>query len=154
MAKTCKYLIKLIEMQTTRTSSGSPQKLFAAASDKLAEATTAFKSEDYSGVIQCCNTAIELELKHGLHIPTTITKINTAKIIELCLSYKVGPQPYLSELRSHVVNLDNEIKHRGYNPSKTDSVKAIKATEEFLTEWQNSKLTISNEFQESIYRGV
>jgi len=81
-------------------------------------------------------------------IPTTITKINTPKIIDVLVKHKVEPYLYLAEAKKRIVMIDNKIKHQGYLPSKIDCIHGIKAMEEVISKFR------TKEIKNKIYEGL
>jgi hypothetical protein len=130
------------------------RKFLQDAKDKLKEAGLSFEHEDYSSVINNLNTATELALKDELDIPNTISKINTRKILDICISEKIGPIDYLKELIKHVLEIDNKVKHQGYSPDKIDCINAITAVEEFLKKANKYPLKMNDVVKKKIFSGL
>lgn len=152
---TCKYILEVLDLMNQTNKHINEGKVFLSVEDKLKEAGIAFRTEDYPSVLNCLNTAIELLLKDKLDIPTTITKINTAKIIEICIKENVGISiKHLNEINKHVCNIDNKIKHQSYMPSKLDSINAIKSVEDLKKLLEHTPINMTNELKEKIYSGV
>lgn len=147
------YLLELLRMQEGSSNIGQ-RMILQGAKDKLKEAGTSFKNEDYTSVINSLNTAIELALKDELDIPTTISKINTRKVVEICLSENIGPVDYMKELIKHVLEIDNKIKHRGYNPSRVDCINAIAAVENFLVKIDKFPFKVTDAIKTKIFSGL
>jgi len=150
----CDYILELLKLETSSKEKIEGGKIFQGAEDKLKEAGVSFDNNDRPSVINNLNTCIELALKDKLNIPTTITKINTNKIIEICVSEGVGPVEYLKEIKKHVLDIDNRVKHQGYTPSKKDCIDAIKATEDFINKAKIYSFEVTEEIKEKIYSGV
>lgn len=153
-AEFCDYILELLELKTRSEKRIHERKIFQEADDKLKEAGVSFSKGDSTSVINNLNTCIELALKDKLDIPITITKINTDKIIDICMAHKVGPVEYLKEIKKHVLEIDNKIKHQGYSPSRKDCVDAIKATEGFLKKAKKYSFKVKGEIKEKIYSEV
>lgn len=150
----CDYILELLELKTSSEEKIDERKIFHGAEDKLKEAGVSFSKDDKSSVINNLNTCIELALKDKLDIPTTITKINTNKIIEICIADGVGPVEYLKQIKKHVLEIDNRVKHIAYSPSKKDCIDAIKATEDFLQKAKEHPFNITAETRDKIYSGL
>ncbi|MFQ6130208.1 MAG: hypothetical protein ACE5OT_05335 [Candidatus Hadarchaeaceae archaeon] len=150
----CDYILELLELKTRSEKRIGKRNIFQEAEDKLKEAGVSFSKSDPTSVINNLNTCIELVLKDKLDIPMTITKINTDKIIDICIAHKVGPVEYLKEIQKHVIEIDNGGKHQGYSPSRKDCINAIKATEDFLKKAKKSSFKVKEEIKEEIYSGL
>ncbi len=118
-------LIDLLEKEMEKKSKNE-RKFLDSAQDKLNQAGASFNNQDFSGVSNKLNTAVELALKDTLDIPSTITGINTSKIIDILISEGIGPVEYLKEVRNHVL-MDNLVKHQGMSPIEARAVTAITA---------------------------
>jgi hypothetical protein len=132
----------------------SEQKLFASAQDKLKEAGRSFEAEDYVSVMNNLNTALELVLKDKLEIPTTIKSINTAKILDVLISNRVPHYLFLDEAKKHVLQIDNETKHRPYNPSKADCIIAIKSMEDLMAKLKSTQFNLNSDVKAAIYKDL
>lgn len=150
----CKYIIDLLDIEDSLKMNIERGDIFQGARDKLDEASVCFRRDDYSGTINNLNTCLELILKEKFSIPTTIKKINTAKIIDIAIKYDIGPTKFFSETRKYVTEIDNKIKHMGYSPSKEESIHAIKIMEEFIRNFDKYQITLTEEIINKIYSGV
>jgi len=130
------------------------KKFLQGAQDKLKEAGISFEHQDYSSTINNLNTAVELALKDELDIPLTIKKINTRKILDLCVSENIGPVNYLKELGKHILDISNKIKHTGYSPSKVDCITAIAAFEDFLKKTPKYPFSLNEATKKKIFMGI
>ena len=148
------YILEIIEMEGASEEKIEEGKIFQSAKEKLKEASLCFQREDYSSTINNLNTGLELLLKEKFDIPTTITKINTAKIIEIAIKHDLGPVDYLKQTKKYVSIIDNDVKHRGYKATKTDCVKALKSMEELSNKIEGIKITLTEEIRDKIYSGV
>jgi hypothetical protein len=125
-------------------------KIFESADEKMKQAGLSFSKEDYSSTFHNLNTAFELIIKDKVGIPTTITKINTANIVEVLIKYKIEPHLYLNEVRKRVIDIDNKTKHQGYLPSKIDAINGIRAMEDLISKLRNKELVLSDEVRNKI----
>lgn len=150
----CNYINELLDFEDSLKMNIERGDIFQGARDKLDEASVCFRREDYSGTINNLNTCLELILKEKFGIPTTIKKINTAKIINLAIKYDIGPIKFFGETRKYVTEIDNKIKHMGYSPSKTESIHAIKNMEELITNFDKYHIKLTDEIINKIYSGI
>lgn len=127
--------------------------LFNNSKDKFISAIECFKREDYPSTINNLNTSIELVLKDKLDIPTTISNIQTNKIIEILVKHKLGPVGYLKEVQKHVF-LDNKTKHQGFSPTKIDCVNAIKSVEDLFKRLDKTEIKLTDEIKRKIYGNI
>lgn len=148
------YILELLRLEKSVESKIAGMKIFESANEKLKQAVQSFQKEDYSSTIHNLNTALELILKDKLEIPTTITKINTSKIIDISVKHKLGPYTYLSEAQKHVCLVDNKIKHQGYSPSKIDCINGIKVMEELISKFRDKEIKLTEEIRKKIYAGI
>ena len=129
-------------------------KIFEGASEKMKQAAVSFRKNDYPSTFHNLNTTLELVLKDKLGIPTTITKINTSRIIDILAKHKVELYRFLTEIRKHVVLIDNKIKHQGYSPSKIDCINGIKAMEELISKLRDKDIKLTDEIKNKIFEGL
>ena len=66
----------------------------------------------------------------------------------------MGPIKYFGEAKKHVLDMDNQIKHRGYTPSKIECIFAIKIMEELCQNLEGYQLTLTDEITKKIYSGI
>jgi len=149
-----RHLLEILEVEKASESKIKEGKIFESAEEKLKQASRSFRNGEYSTTFNNLNTALELILKDRLGIPTTITKINTSKIIEILVSHKIESYPYLSEASKHVLVIDNKIKHQGYSPSKVDCINGIKAMEELISKLRSKEIKLSEDIRNKIYEGL
>lgn len=150
----CKYVLEILGIDDAIQKDIEEGKIFQGAKDTLNAASLSFERGDYPGTINNSNTCLELLLKEKFKIPTTIKDINTAKIIEIAIKHKAGPIKYFEEAKKHVLAMDNQIKHRGYTPSKTECIFAIKIMEELCQNLEGYQITLTDEITKKIYSGV
>lgn len=149
-----KHLLAIIEIEKVTETKIGEMKIFESANEKLKQAGLSFRNEEYSSVSHNLDTALELVLKDKLGIPTTITKINTSRIIDILVKHKVQIHPYLTEAKKHIVRIDNKIKHQGYSPSKIDCINGIKVMEELIAKLRDKEIKLSEEIRNKIYEGL
>jgi HEPN domain-containing protein len=148
------YTLELLELEKSTKSKIAEMKIFESANEKIKEASLSFNKEDYSSVIHNLNTALELLLKDKLNIPTTLTKINTVRIIEILVKEKKGPYDYFSEAKKHVCLVDNKIKHQGYSPTKIDCINSMKVMEELMFRLKDNEIKLSEDVRNIIFGAV
>jgi len=148
------HILAIIEIEKTSETKIKEMKIFESANEKMKQAGLSFRREDYASTFHNLNTALELVLKDKLRIPTTITKINTSKPIDILIKEKVEPYLYLAEAKKRVIMIDNKIKHQGYSPSKIDCINGIKAMEELISELRDKEIKLSDEIRKKIYEGL
>jgi hypothetical protein len=151
---TLDYILELLDLQENAETRIEEGRVFSSAEEKMREAGKSFASGDYSSVLNNLNTALELALKDRLEIPTTITSINTTRIIEILVAERIGPVEYMTEVKKHLLQLDNKNKHQGYNPSKLDCVNAIKALEDLVQRLRTQPLELPKAVRSKIYADV
>lgn len=149
-----KHLLKIIQLEKKSTALLKEGKIFASAEEKMKQVNNAFKNEDYESTLNNLNSAFELVLKDKIGIPSTITGINTANIVEILIKYKVEPYLYLNEVRKRVTDIDNKVKHQGYCPSKIDAINAIGAMEKLIEKLRNTEFDLQEDVRNKICEGL
>jgi HEPN domain-containing protein len=152
--ETVEHILEILEIEKSSEAKIKGMKIFEGAEDKMKQAGLSFRKDDYPPTFHNLNTALELVLKDRLGIPTTITKINTSKIIDILVKHKVEPYLYLKEVKKRVLVIDNKIKHQGYSPSKIDCINGIKVMEELISRLRDKKIKLTEEIRNEIYRGL
>jgi len=127
------HIINIIDIEEKAIKASDEFRFFDSAIDKYKQAGLSFKDGDYPSVFNSLNSALELILKDKIGIPSTITKINTAKIIDILIKNKIEPYVHLSEANNKILQIDNKVKHQGYIPSKIDAINGMKIMEEILS---------------------
>ena len=148
------HFLKILEIEKAGEAKIKEMKIFESADEKMKQAALSFRKEDYTSTFHNLNTALELVLKDKIGIPTTITRINTSKIIEILVKHKVEPFLFLSEVKKRVALIDNKIKHQGYSPSKIDSINGVKAIEELISKLRDKEIKLTDEIKNKIYEGL
>jgi hypothetical protein len=126
----------------------------ATAEEKEKDAARSLEKEDYVGVMQNLNAALELALKDQLNIPTSIAKISASKMMRVLISNKVGPYMDMDEVSRHLLRFDNEGKHRTYLPTKTDCIRAMKSVQDLFAKLRAQPLRLEEDLQNKIYSEV
>lgn len=148
------HLIELIGIEKTVNAQVKEGRIFDGAEAKLKQAGLSFSEGDFSSVFNCLNTAFELIIKDKVGIPTTITNVNTANIVEVLVKHKVDPFLYVNEVRKRVIDIDNKVKHQGYSPSKIDAINGIKAMEDLVAKMKDHELILTDEVKNKICDGL
>jgi HEPN domain-containing protein len=149
-----RHLLEIIEIEKTSGEKIQAMKIFEGAEEKMKQVNLSFRKEDYNSCFNNLNTALELVLKEKLRIPLTITKVNTAKIVDILVKHKIQPHLYLSEAKKHITDITNKIKHSGYIPSKSDCIFAMKAMEELFAQLKMTEMELSKEVRNKIHEGL
>jgi hypothetical protein len=148
------HLLEILKIEKESNLLIKEMKIFEGAEEKMKQAGLSFQNEDYVSTFNNLNTAFELIIKDKVGIPTTITKIKTANIIEVLVKEKVEPHLYFNEVRKRIIDIDNKVKHQGYSPTKIDAINGIKAMEELLNKLRNVDLNLSDEVRNKICEGL
>lgn len=150
----CRYIKDTVRKERNAAVQIAKMKIFLGAKEKLEEAANAFRIGDNPGTFNHLNTCLELILKSKFRIPTTIKGINTASIIEVAVSQKIGPIKFLEEAKKRISELDNQVKHKGYNPSKVECINALRCMEELIKELESDRTILTDSFLEKVYAGI
>jgi len=148
------HLLEIIGIEKMGEEKIQAMKIFESAEEKMKQVNLSFRNGDYNSCFNNLNTALELVLKEKLRIPLTITKVNTAKIVDILVKHKIEPYLYLSEAKKHITDIANKIKHSAYTPSKSDCIYAIKAMEELLAQLKATTMELSEEVRNKIHKGL
>jgi hypothetical protein len=148
------HLLDILEIEKESKTLIKEMKIFESADEKMKQAGLCFQNEDYSSTFHNLNTALELIIKDKVGIPTTITGIKTANVIELLVKYKTEQYPYFNEVRKRVIDIDNKSKHQSYLPSKLEAINGIRAMEDLISKLRNTNLEISEELRNKIFEGL
>jgi hypothetical protein len=149
-----KYIISIIDIEMVVKKDVDEYRFFDSANDKYKQAGLSYEKDDYSAVFNNLNSAFELIIKDKLGIPSTITKINTAKIVDILVKYKIEPYLYLSEAEKRILQIDNKVKHQGYNPNKIDAINGMKSMEELLFKIKEMKINLTDELKNKIFQDI
>jgi hypothetical protein len=151
------HLLEIIQMEKASQTKIRDMKIFESAEEKLKEAGLCFRKDDYPSTFHSLNTSLELVLKDKLGIPTTITSINTSTVIDVLVSQKIEPYRYLTEVKKHILTIDNKVKHQGYTPSKIECIngmKAMKAMEDLISKLRDKEIEIPEDVRKRIFEGL
>lgn len=147
----CDYILRMIEIENEFERDAESGSIFSSAEDKMKEALLSFKSGDFSGTIGSLNTCLEIALKDKLKIPTTVKQINTLNLLEICAKHKIWQPEFLAQAKKHVLDIDNEIKHRALKAEKKDAILALKSMEDLMGEMKKADVAVADEVREKIY---
>ena len=146
----CEFVEKIIVKKESKTS-----KSFLRYPDLLKEAQLALRRDQQAYAIHLCDSAIEAFLKEMLDIRSTIVGAGTVKFISECIILNIpnGIELHLKEAKNKVCQLDNQIKHKAYVPSKLDAINALKVIEELLSRKERFK-SLNEEEKKKIWDGI
>ncbi len=124
-------------------------KAFLAHDELINQARLALRQGQDAFVIHLCDAAIEAFLKETFDVPSTIAGVGTVKFLSECIILNVpqGMELYMQEVKNKVSQMDNQIKHKAYVPSRLDAINALKATEEFYIRKDRFKNLTSDEIK-------
>ncbi len=147
----CEYMLKMIDIEMDVEKDMASGSIFHTVDGKMEEAALAFRNGDFSGAIGSLNTCLEIALKDRLKIPSTIKQINTLNLIEICAKHKIWQPEFLAQAKKHVLDIDNEIKHRALKAEKKDAILALKSMEDLMGEMKKTDVAITDGVREKIY---
>lgn len=124
----CKFVRELLSKK------GMKSKSFLSYKELIEQARIALKNGDDAYTINLCDSAVEVFLKNSFDVPMTIIGAGNVKFLSECmiLDTPKGMKLYLREVKNKVSQMDNQIKHKAYVPSKLDAINALKAIEELF----------------------
>jgi hypothetical protein len=148
------HILYLIDLEQSSKEKLKDFKIFDTAYDKIEFAGECLRNEDFSGVFNNLNTALELILKDKVDVPSTLKGINTANILEILVSEKVKAYQFLDEAKKRVVFISNEIKHHAYSPTQIDAIRAIRIMEELMKRIKDVNWELSEAVQNKIFKNL
>ena len=128
-------------------------KSFLGPADLIKKAILALRQGQDAYVIYLCDAAVEAFLKEVFDVPSTIVGAGTVKFLSECMILDIPHEMslYLQEVKNKVSQIDNQIKHKAYVPSRLDAINALKAVEElyarrhrFYTLTYEEKIKVQN----------
>lgn len=130
-------------------------KTFLSAGDLIKKAGVALKQNQDSYCVHLCDSAVETFFKEVFDIPSTLIGAGTVKFLSECMILDIpkGMDLYLKEIKNKVSQMNNQIKHKAYVPSRLDAINALKVTEEFYSR-KNRFNDLTNEEKKKIQIGV
>jgi len=146
---------KLLKGFLDKTPKESVKKQFLNSQDLLKQAGEALRQGHETFSLNLCDTAIESFLKEMFDIPSTIVGAGPVKFLSECMILDIpkGMDLYLKEVKNKVCQMNNQIKHKAYVPSRLDSINALKATEELFIR-KNRFRTLTIEEKRKVQVGV
>ncbi len=147
----CEYILKMLDIEMYADKDVESGSIFHTVGDKMEEAALAFRNGDFSGAIGSLNTCLEIALKEKLKIPSTIKQINTLNLIEICAKHKIWQPEFLAQAKKHILDIDNEIKHRALKAEKKDAILALKSMEDLIGEMKKSDVAVDKNVRGKIY---
>jgi len=107
-------------------------KSFLGPSDMIKKAGLALREGHEEYCVHLCDSTVEAFLKEVFDVPSTIVGAGSVKFLSECMILNVpeGMSLYLKEVKNKVCQMNNQVKHKGYVPSKLDAINALKVTEE------------------------
>ncbi len=128
---------------------------FLKSDDLIKNAGLALRNGQDSYVVHLCDTAIETFLKDAFDVPSTIVGAGTVKFLSECIILEIpkGLNLYLKEVKNKVSQIDNQIKHKAYAPSRLDAINALKAAEELFARKSWFK-NLTSEEKRKVHEGI
>ncbi len=128
----CQIITVLLEK--TKRKESKTAKQFLNSDDLLKQAGGALRNGQEAYSINLCDSAIEVFLKEMFDVPSTIVGAGNVKFLSECIILDIPPgmELYLKEVKNKVCQMNNQIKHKAYIPSRLDAINALKATEELI----------------------
>ncbi len=92
--------------------------LFLGIEEKMKRANESAKSNNKEGLFSNLHTVFEILLKDELGIALDMDGAKLGKVIRICLEKKVfnGKESILKQISKDICDVDNKIKHSGYDP--------------------------------------
>lgn len=149
--------IKAIEKFTERKvqKEMKENKTFLNPSDLIKQAGLALRQGNEAYSINLCDSAIESFLRDIFDVPSTVVGQGSVKFLSECmiLNIPAGMDFYLKEVKNKVCQMNNQIKHKGYIPTRLDAINALKVTEE-LYDRRNRFKDLPLEEKRKIQEGI
>ncbi|MFH1591946.1 MAG: hypothetical protein ABIB47_01115 [Candidatus Woesearchaeota archaeon] len=131
------------------------KKQFLNSQDLLNQAGIALRQGHEAYSINLCDSAIESFLKEMFDVPSTIVGAGSVKFLSECMILNIpsGLELYLKEVKNKVCQMNNQIKHKGYVPTRLDAINALKSTEEVLIR-KNRFRTLTQAEKRKVQQGI
>ena len=128
--KACSEIEKYLSAEYQKELKNS--KSFLNPAELIKHAGMALRQGQDAYAIHLCDAAIEAFLKDVFDVPSTIVGAGTVKFLSECIILNIpnGMNLYLNEVKNKVSQIDNQVKHKAYLPSRLDAINALKAVEE------------------------
>lgn len=153
-SNTIHFIVEILRMEQDAQTKVAEFEVFESAEVKIHEAARVYAADNPKAVLDNLNSALELILKSKLGIPSTIRRIDTGKIIDVCISDRIGPSEHLKEAKRLVLDVDNKVKHQGYVPNKIDCINALKIMEELSAELNKLEIKLEEDVKNKIYGSI
>lgn len=142
----------LLEISSVGEEEVEEGQVFLGIKEKIKQAGQSFRNQNYPGLFSSLHTATELALKDKLGIPISIGEIKIGRIIGVCIKKKVFPNTgaLLKDLDDKICNVDDKIKHNGYNPSPDEASRALMCAEQSFRVLENLTPILDDETKKEI----
>jgi len=126
--------------------------IFLSVEDKMKRAEKSVKEGNPEGLFSNLHTAIEIIIKDKLGIALDMDGAKLGKVMGICMRNKVfnNQESILQSIRSNVCDVDNKIKHSGYNPTGNDINNGLLITKQFLRVIKSEAPKIDDKVKEEI----
>ena len=131
------------------------KKTFLRDTDLIENARKSLQKGEDAYSINLCDSAVEAFLKEVFDIPSTIVGAGSVKFLSECMILDIpkGLNLYLGEVKNKVCQMNNQVKHKSYVPSRLDAINSLKAAEEFFVR-KNRFLDLTDEEKRKVQTGI
>lgn len=119
--------IDLLELDSIGEEEIEQGNIFLGIGEKLQRAQKSAEENNPEGLFSCLHTAIEILFKDKLGIALSMREARLGKVIHVCMENEVfeGQRNILKELDEKVCQIDNDMKHKSYNPKAREMNEAL-----------------------------
>ncbi len=142
----------LIEISLTGEEEISEGNVFLGIEEKIKRAQKSAREGNAEGLFSNLHTIFELLLKDKLGIALDMDSARLGKVVGICIKHEVflGKNNILSQLNRNVCNVDNNMKHNGYNPMPKEINDALLITTQAIRVLKNEMPIINDKVKGEI----
>lgn len=121
------HYIDLLEIELTGEEEVEEGNVFLGIDEKLNRANKSAREGNAEGLFSSLHTVIELLLKDKMGIALDMDGARLGKVLGICMDYNVfkDKNSILKQLNENICEIDNKIKHSGYNPTPREMNNAL-----------------------------
>ena len=149
----CSFIYDLLDKKLAQDL--KTHKTFLGAGDLIKKAGIALRQGHDEYTIHLCDSAVEAFLREVFDVPSTIVGAGSVKFLSECMILHVpqGMELYLKEVKNKVCQMNNQIKHKAYVPTKLDAINSLKVTEEMYAR-KHLFYSITAEEKKKVQKGI
>lgn len=146
------HCFDLLEIQNVGEIEIEGGNIYLGVEEKLKRANKSLKDGNIEGLFSNLHTIVEIILKDKLGIALDMDGAKLGKVLGICIRHEVfkGKNNILSQLDKNICKVDNNLKHKGFNPSANQINDAMLIGIQTHRVLKNESPNISEEVKEEI----